>query len=357
MRTISIINQKGGCGKTTTAVNLSACLNEAGRRVLLIDLDPQGHATISYDIIPEKLEHTIFDAFSPSKAGTFSWDKILIRQPDGLYIAPGNMLLSFLEHELANFNGKERILLGRIMELDIPFDYIVIDCPPSLGLLTVNALSASSEAIVPVEPSFFSLHGLGKLLETVALQEEKTGHIIRVQALATIYNRRTKFSRELLREIKDHFGENLLTTTIRMSVKLKEAASFGQPITAYSRNCIAYQDYRALASEMILQEDRQQAEHEDSALKPKTADGGVVFRYKNPSACTVLVAGDFNDWSPDEIVMKKKSSEGIWETAVSLDPGTYQYRFVVDGKWIPDPNNPIKADDNLGGVNSVISIH
>ncbi|MCP4631891.1 MAG: AAA family ATPase [candidate division Zixibacteria bacterium] len=356
MRTISIINQKGGCGKTTTAVNFSACLNELGRKVLLIDLDPQGHATLALDYQPEGLQNTIFDAFSPSKAHTFSWNDIIIKRPDGLHVAPANILLSFLEQELASFNGKERILLGRLMELDIPYDYIVIDCPPSLGLLSVNSLSASSEAIVPVEPSFFSLHGLGKLLETVTLQEEKTGHIIKVQALATIFNKRTRFSRELLREIQEHFGENLLTSTIRMSVKLKEAASFGKSIVDYDKNSIAYQDYHALASEIILQEEYPLDEHEEFSLKPQSSEGGIVFRFKSPTAKAVLVAGDFNNWSPDDGLMSRKERNGMWEKIISLDPGTYQYRFVVDGKWIPDPSNPIKADDNLGGVNSVITI-
>ncbi|MBD3170689.1 MAG: AAA family ATPase [candidate division Zixibacteria bacterium] len=357
MRTISIINQKGGCGKTTTAVNLSACLAEKKRRVLLLDLDPQGHASISFDLQPETLEHTIYDAFSPSKANSFKWDDILIELDNNFYLAPSNLLLSFLERELSDFQGKERILLGRIMELQEPFDYIIVDCPPSLGLLTVNALCATSEAIVPVEPSFFSLHGLGKLLETVRLQEEKTGHIIKVQALATIYDKRTRFSRELLREIQEHFGENLLTTTIRMSVKLKEAASFGQPITVYDRGGIAYQDYRALAAEIILQEEHPAQKHEEYSLKPQRSEEGVVFRYKNPEANRVMLAGDFNNWSPDEGVVARKRSDGVWEKVIPLDPGTYQYRFIVDGKWVPDPNNPIKADDNLGGINSVISVN
>ncbi len=355
MRTFSIINQKGGCGKTTTAVNLSACLSELGRRVLMIDLDPQAHATLSFAYQPEKLRHSVYDIFSPSKAGSFDWNDILIQYSDNLFIAPSNLLLNFLDKELVDFKGKERILIGRIMELQIPFDYIIIDCPPSLGLLTVNSLNASSEVIVPVEPSFFSLHGLRKLLETVRLQEEKTGHIIRVQALATIYNGRNRFSREILKEIQEHFGDNLLTTTIRMSVRLKEAASFGTPISEYNRYSIAYKDYNALATEIILQEEQSYPVEKKVLLKPQLVNGAIVFRYKDPKANAVLVAGDFNNWSPNEGIMKKKGSN-IWETMIPLDPGTYQYRFVVDGKWLPDPNNPIKADDNLGGFNSVVTI-
>ncbi|PJA27318.1 MAG: sporulation initiation inhibitor Soj [candidate division Zixibacteria bacterium CG_4_9_14_3_um_filter_46_8] len=356
MRTISIINQKGGCGKTTTSVNLSACLSEAGRKVLLVDLDPQGHSTLSFDYQPDKIQFTIYDAFATSRTNTFSWDKVLLKQSENLYIAPANLLLSFLERELANYIGREKILLARLMELDKPFDYVIIDCPPSLGLLTVNALTASSEAIVPIEPSFFSLHGLNKLLDTVRLQEEKTGHIIKVHALVTIFNNRARFDRELLREIQSYFGQSLLRTIIRMSVKLGEAASFGKPIGSYNRSSIAYEDYNALASEIMMQEEYCVTEDSGLALKPQPIDGGIIFRYKNPEAAAVMLAGDFNNWSPDSGLMEKRDMAGLWERLITLDPGTYQYRFVVDGKWIADPSNPIKADDNLGGVNSVITI-
>ncbi|MBD3234098.1 MAG: AAA family ATPase [candidate division Zixibacteria bacterium] len=356
MRTISIINQKGGCGKTTTAVNLSACLAEWNRKVLLVDLDPQGHSTISFDYQPDKLKYTAYDLFSPGKAGSFSWTNVLYELNDNLQLLPANLLLSFVEKELADFQGKERILLTRIMEIDEPLDYIVIDCPPSLGLLTVNALNASSEAIVPVEPSFFALHGLKKLLETVRLQEEKTGHLIKVKALTTIFNTRTRFSRDLLKEIQDHFGESMYRTTIRMSVALREAASFGKPICDYKKNSFAYQDYKALTDEIIEQEEFQLHKSQEKTLKPLPMDDGVLFRYKDGDAAAVMLAGDFNNWSPDRCRLNKKEMSGIWEKTLPLDPGTYQYRYVVDGRWIADPNNPIKADDNLGGFNSVITI-
>ena len=251
MRTIAIINQKGGCGKTTTAINMAACLAGLDRRVLLIDLDPQGHASLGLNLKPENLSKGMMEVLTQ---GTYLEDVICEAVSPNLDLAPANITLSAVEPLLSKALQREKRLLTAIRTLKRRYDYIIIDSPPSLGLLTFNALRASAEAIVPVETSFFSLHGLAKLSEIVDVVVRHTGHQVAVRALATMVNYRTRFGQEIVAEIQRHFEGRFFKTMIRNNVRLREAASHGKPIIEYEPRANGALDYTALASEVIALE-------------------------------------------------------------------------------------------------------
>ena len=202
MRVIAIVNQKGGCGKTTTAINLAACLAAQSRKVLLIDLDPQAHATLGLSVKPEEAERGMYEVLS----GEATLDEVIAQILPNLALAPSNIALSAIEQFLAGTPERERQLASRLAMLQEPFDYVLIDCPPSVGLLTFNALIACQEAIVPVETSFFSLQGVVKLSETIKLIGEKIGHEITVQILPTKFDRRAGYAKDILLKVRERFG-------------------------------------------------------------------------------------------------------------------------------------------------------
>jgi chromosome partitioning protein len=358
MRTIAIVNHKGGCGKTVTAINLSACMAERRKKVLLVDLDPQGHASLGLNIKPEETEKSMYHVLSETHRDVRMED-VIIGVDKFLDLAPSGTILSAVEQELAGQPGREDRLVNALATISVEYDYIIVDCPPSLGLLTFNALRACREIIVPVEASFFALHGLGKLSETIRLVENRFGQKKFVQALATIYDRRTRIAREVLEELRQHFGKDLFKTIVHINVRLKEATGFGQPIGQYDRRSSGYRDYTNLAQEVRSFESarRYQFKAKSAATPPLGAEvmkEGVTFRVHFPRAKSVQVAGDFNDWNPQEGAMLDTEGPGIWSKVLRLKPGIYQYRFVVDGHWQEDPHNPRKVETPFGVMNSVI---
>ena len=255
MRTIAIVNQKGGCGKTTTSINLSAFLALQQRRVLLVDMDPQGHATLGISADSSVPSPTMYDLFiHHHNSHRIGLREVARRTRENLDLAPADIALTGVAERLRAVEGREDILSEAIAEVSGQYDYIIVDCPPNIGLLTFNAVKACSEAIVPMDPSFFSLHGIGKVFETFDVLAKETGHHITPRVLVTLYYGRSPFVKAVLEDIRNHLPEKYFQTVIRYSVKLPEAASHGAPIALYSRHCAGFEDYRALTAEVIAQE-------------------------------------------------------------------------------------------------------
>ena len=251
MRIISVINQKGGCGKTTTAINLSACLSQLKRRVLLVDLDPQGHASLGLNLIPEDISRGMTEVLTQ---GTFLDDVICESVSPNLDVAPANITLSAVEQMLADSTHKEKKLLGAFEKMRRNYHYVIIDSPPNLGILTFNALRASELAIVPIEMGFFSLHGVNKLKEIIEVLGRHSGHHVQLRALATMVNIRTRITQEVLKEIQQSFDGHIFGTLIRNNVRLREAARHGVPITEYDSRSIGALDYQSVAQEVLAME-------------------------------------------------------------------------------------------------------
>src|SRR5438034_3834799 len=333
MRTIAVVNQKGGCGKTITSINLSAFLAREQRRVLLVDMDPQGHATLGLLTDAVHPSRTMYEVFveEPGARLTILRDVIQTVR-ENLDVAPADILLSGVPEALAGQIGREDILSDALAGLRDDYDYVIVDCPPSVGLLTFNALKACSEAIVPVDPSFFALHGIGKLLETFDVLAKETGHQIAVRALVTLYSGRTAFAKAVADDIRHHLSGRHFDTVIRYSVKLGEAASHGIPIAHYCQRCAGFEDYEALATEVLQQEAAIEGhavlgiadDHYAGPLTPVVTSTEVVFVIEARHAAHVQVMGDFNDWNLDGSEMEP--GDGIWKKVVNLPPGRYRYR-------------------------------
>ncbi|HEX8916354.1 MAG TPA: AAA family ATPase [Humisphaera sp.] len=255
MRTVAIINQKGGCGKTTTAINLSACLARLGQKTLLVDMDPQGHCGTGLAVPEDQIERTIYDAMlEPQDARDGRVPKVsdvVWQIATDFDLAPSNIKLAAFEQVFAGRAGREDRLGNALAAAAPNYKWCVIDCPPSVGLITFNALKACDEAIVPVETGYFSLHGLTKMMETLEMLRERAGKEIVIRVLPTLYDTRTKLAREVLSELRAKFKEYLMTSTVNFNTKLKEAASFGQPITEYDPGSRGYKDFVALARELM----------------------------------------------------------------------------------------------------------
>lgn len=247
-RVIALANQKGGVGKTTTAVNLGACLAELGYRTLIIDLDPQGNASTGLGIDPRSIERSMYDVLLHD---TPLDDCIEASSVRGLFVAPANLDLAGAEIELVPAFSREMRLKNAIDAVRDQFDYVLIDCPPSLGLLTVNGLAAASEVVVPIQCEYYALEGLGQLLRNVDLVQRQLNRELELSAIILVmYDARTKLSDQVAAEVREHFGDKVCRQVIPRTVRLSEAPSFGQPITAFdptSRGAIAY---RELAKEI-----------------------------------------------------------------------------------------------------------
>ena len=446
MRTIAVVNQKGGCGKTTVSINLASALAEAGQSVLLVDMDPQSHCAVGLAVPEEQIEQSIYDVLiSRSRNEPIKLTEILWQISDRLELAPASFDLSAFEQQMAGVADREFCLQEALNEIKDSYDCVIIDCPPAAGLLTFNALRAASDVIVPVETGYFALHGLSKQLETLSILCRRSGQQVDVRVLASMYDIRTKMAREVLAELRNHFGDRMFKTVVCFNTKIKEASSFGQPIGEYDPASKGRKDFSALAQEVLGVRGKQQrhefvnslsdqlasisatADELLEAAKPSTPSGieelvppvpmpaaavpqasvvtptaemekaaeptvevlevaqvaaapqeapaeeriaaklsdyygvsqindAVVIVTLYPRAQSVQIAGDFNNWKPQDAPLQKVGESGVWQTQLKLPAGRYRYRLVVDGQWQQDPYNELTELNPFGGYNSVLEV-
>jgi chromosome partitioning protein len=430
MRVIAIINQKGGCGKTTVSINLASCLSELGKRTLLIDMDPQSHCAVGLAVPEEQIEQSIYDVLiSASRGEPVNLNEILWEISERFELAPASIDLTAFEQQMTGIIDRENCLVDVFKSVKDRYDYIVIDCPPAVGLLTFNAIRAATDVIVPVETGYFSLHGLSKQLETLSILCKQCSQKINVMVLASMYDIRTKMAREILGELRKHFSSRMFKTIVNFNTKLKEATSLGQPVNEYDPVCKGHKDFQELAGELVGTDTgidkfdllaSEKAESREAApeaiiedvlesapsrteaistlseelaaigtsaeelldtietekqkkqmpavakadLDKKLADfygvrqvgGAVNFVTLYPRAKQVQIAGDFNNWQPEQTTMKNISGDGKWQLMLPLGPGKYHYRLVVDGQWQQDPYNEQLEINPFGEFNSVVKV-
>ena len=248
-KVISVVNQKGGVGKTTSAVNLSAAVGAKGKRVLLVDIDPQGNTTSGYGISRKNLNATSYDILINSAPASSA---VIKTRFAGVDIIPSNMNLAGAEIELAAIDGRESLLKNALAPLQQNYDYIFFDCPPSLGLITTNALNASDSVLIPVQCEYYALEGLSQLMSSVQAVKRRYNDRLELEGvLLTMYDGRLNLTQQVVTEIKKYFPRKVFATVIPRTVRLSEAPSYGQPILYYDKSnkgCIAY---GALADEIL----------------------------------------------------------------------------------------------------------
>ncbi|MDD7147144.1 MAG: AAA family ATPase [Lachnospiraceae bacterium] len=252
-RIIAIANQKGGVGKTTTAINLSASLAEKGKKVLLIDTDPQGNATSGFGIDKNELDNTIYELI----LGECSVQDCIIKEViQGVSILPSNVNLAAAEIELIGVDKKEYILKNEIDWVRDEYDFIIIDCPPSLSMLTVNAMTTADSVLVPIQCEYYALEGLSQLIHTVNLVKERLNPELDMEGVVfTMFDSRTNLSSQVVDNVKEHLEQNVYKTVIPRNIRLAEAPSYGMPIQKYDPKSAGAEAYMLLADEVINRKD------------------------------------------------------------------------------------------------------
>lgn len=248
-RIIAIANQKGGVGKTTTAINLSACLADKGKKVLAVDMDPQGNMTSGLGLDKEFLEKTVYDMI----IGESDIEEVLQKETmENLDVLPTNIDLSAAEIELIDVENKEFIVRNSIQKIRDNYDFVIIDCPPSLSILTINAMTTADSVLVPIQCEYYALEGLSQLIHTVELVKDRLNPDLEIEGVVfTMYDARTNLSLQVVENVKDNLQQNIYKTIIPRNIRLAEAPSYGMPINQYDPKSAGSESYMRLADEVI----------------------------------------------------------------------------------------------------------
>ena len=250
---IAIVNQKGGVGKSTTAINLSSCLGAMGQKVLTIDLDPQGNTTSGLGVEKDAAENTVYELL----LGECEVEECLQKlEFEGVSLIPSNVNLAGAEIELIGIEDKEYILQNKISKIRDQFDFIIIDCPPSLNMLTINAMTTANTVLVPIQCEYYALEGLSQLMHTIELVQERLNPDLEMEGVVfTMYDARTNLSLQVVENVKENLQQNIYKTIIPRNIRLAEAPSYGMPINMYDSRSAGAEAYRYLAEEVIEKED------------------------------------------------------------------------------------------------------
>ncbi|HDZ76672.1 MAG TPA: ParA family protein [Candidatus Omnitrophica bacterium] len=358
MRIVAIANQKGGCGKTTTAVNLSSALALLGYKILLIDLDPQAHASLGLDVVKDI---TIYDVLSKLTKYRTNLRQIITPIEENFDLVPSNILLSTIEQELSDEISREARLHDALSGFQSDYDFCFIDCPPNLGLLTINAIRAAQDVIIPVEAGRFAVEGVKKIIEIIDLVKNRLNHPVTRKVLVTMFDSRLRHSFSVLDSVKTVFRNELYDTIIHVNVKLKEAQSKGVPVISHDKYSRGAKDYISLAREITsgIEKEKKMDDVLAATIKeeiPKFIS--VNFSLLAPEANEVYVVGDFNNWtkSDDNHMVRDISDHGKWFIDLPLIAGTYRYKFIVDDTWVEDPLNFRQQENSFGGVDSLLEV-